>query len=385
MIKIFHCGDIHLDTPFAQAPAHIGAAKRAALREHFVYMMRTAKELGANVVLIPGDLFDGALVQDATLEMMSAALEDVGCPVFISPGNHDAYTVGGVWDKIRLPENVYVFKSEALTRVDISTLGISVFGYAFTSQAHASAPLDGLDPTALSDKNINLLCAHTDLYSPTSRYAPITERQLERSGFVYAALAHVHKEPQLMQLGGTTAAYSGFAMGRGFDECGAGGAWLVTVEAQDEQLAVATGKKYVTSAERVAISPAAFEIETVDITGAHNDAQACEIIYRQLSGKRYQEMTSLRIVLTGAVPMTYTPSEATVARLCDVTKSVQVCDMTVPELDTAVLSAELGIKGELYRVLVPMLEGDDPEQRRLAATALKYALCAMAGQDFLAE
>lgn len=379
MIKIFHCGDIHLDTPFSHALPHDGARKRIKLREKFLEMLSVAQKEGASLVLIPGDLFDGIGIQNATVDAVLSAFKDLECPVVISPGNHDAYTPDSVWARVKLPGNVHVFKDEELRRLDLDEIGVSVFGYAFTSQSHEASPLANLDRSMLSEKNINILCAHTDIYSASSKYAPITEKELESSGFAYAALAHVHNEPEIMHLGGTVAAYSGFAMGRGFDECGYGGAWLITVDTSPSD-----GNLRVTP-ERVCITDPAFEVETVDISGAKSDAEAAATVKSALSSREYGEGTSVRIVLTGEVPMTYTPSEVSLIRLCDVAQSVQVRDNTTLLLDGDALMSDPGIRGELYRTLLPQINDTDPEKRRLALTALKYALCAMTGQDITVD
>lgn len=379
MIKIFHCGDIHLDTPFSHALPGDGAKKRLRLREKFLGMLSLARAEKVSLVLIPGDLFDGVGVQNATVEAALAAFEELGCPVVICPGNHDPYTPDSIFASARLPGNVHVFREEALARLDLDAIGVSVFGYAFTSQSHESAPLAGFDRSMLSEKNINILCAHTDLYSASSKYAPITEKELEGSGFTYAALAHIHNEPEIMRFGSTVAAYSGFAMGRGFDECGYGGAWLITVDTSPSDGAL------VVTPERVCITDPAFEVETVDISGAKSDAEAAAIVKQALSSREYGEDTSVRILLTGEIPMTYTPSLTSLTRLCDVASSVEVRDKTAVELDTDTLAADPGIKGELYRTLLPQINDPDPEKKRLALTALKYALCAMTGQDITVE
>ena len=47
---------------------------------------------------------------------------------------------------------------------------------------------------------------------------------------------------------------------------------------------------------------------------------------------------------------------------------------------TAKFAADKGIRGEVYRTLLPKLESADPVQRDTAARALRYALSALAGE-----
>ena len=63
---------------------------------------------GCDLVLLSGDLFDGAYTPSG-YRAVYKALERMGVPVFISPGNHDYYGGSGPWDKEVWPDNVYIF------------------------------------------------------------------------------------------------------------------------------------------------------------------------------------------------------------------------------------------------------------------------------------
>ena len=45
------------------------------------------------------------------------------------------------------------------------------------------------------------------------------------------------------------------------------------------------------------------------------------------------------------------------------------------------LEQDSTLRGEIYRALLPKLKSDDPEERRVAAVALKVALLAVDGRD----
>ena len=60
---------------------------------------------------------------------------------------------------------------------------------------------------------------------------------------------------------------------------------------------------------------------------------------------------------------------------------LEVEDSTSPTWDADALLSDLGIRGELYRTLLPDLESADRKKRDEASLALRYALAALSGED----
>ena len=56
----------------------------------------------------------------------------VGCPVIVSPGNHDPYTHGSIWEKIKMPDNVKVFSSDVLQCFSFPELNTDVYAVSYT-------------------------------------------------------------------------------------------------------------------------------------------------------------------------------------------------------------------------------------------------------------
>lgn len=390
MIKIFHCGDIHLDAPFSGVSPTESNRRRVSLLDRFAEMMRFANDNRADLVLIAGDLFDSGYTQPSTVKAVSELLKDLRCPVVITPGNHDPYDKESVYKTAQFSENVHIFSSEELSRIDFDEIGASVCGYAFTSNSHPERPLKEQTSALLSSKNVNILCAHTDIYTQNSTYAPISDTELEDSGFLYAALGHIHKTPAVCKFGDCYAAYCGFAEGRGFDECGAGGAWLVNINNSYFPAKV--------DVERVCVSQSRYEVKTVDITGAESDSTAASMIDKALaddplipSGDTASESngqgneTVVRIILKGELPMIYSPLTGAIEKLLRSRCRVEITDRTLPIYDASYLEKDMTVKGEFYRMLLPMLSSGTAEEKQTAALALRYGLCAMSGQDIVIE
>ena len=69
-------------------------------------MMTYARTGDIDIVLVTGDLFESRYITRETAELVTGEFSRVGCPVIVSPGNHDPYTHGSIWEKIKMPDNV---------------------------------------------------------------------------------------------------------------------------------------------------------------------------------------------------------------------------------------------------------------------------------------
>ena len=219
MLKLLHCGDFHLDSPFSSLDVKRSEERRRGLCRVFARVMELASECECDAVLIAGDLFDCSYICPDTVAAMKDAFAGYGKPVIVAPGNHDPYTDGSIWASRRavFPENLHVFRSEELSSFDFPELALTVWGYAFTSDRLDRSPLSGAGSLSRPGRT-GVLCAHADIVSPLSKYAPVTPRELADSRLSYAALGHVHNPPEPAVYGATVAAYCGFPEGRGFDE-----------------------------------------------------------------------------------------------------------------------------------------------------------------------
>lgn len=375
MLKLLHCGDQHLDSPFAGLdPAH-AEARRRGLCETFLRTMRLAAERACDAVLISGDLLDRPRASAETFTAICSAISEFGRPVILSPGNHDPYIGGGTWcDRAEeLPKNLYVFSSDRLECFDLPDIGIAVYGYAFCGDRIEASPM--ADCGVLKrEGRVCVLCAHADIDQPRSKYAPISPREISESGLAFAALGHVHTPPPPRVMGETTVAYCGFPEGRGFDELGDGGVSIVTI-ADDGAVDI----------ERVAVSGHSYMRLPVDIDGAGDDDAVAQAVGKAVAAINDPRHRSLRVILTGETDVEYTPNTERIALLADAGElfSLEVRDESMPLAGGAELAADMTIRGELYRILLDKMQNGDAETRRTAADALRIGLRALDGRPFL--
>ena len=225
MIRFLHGADFHLDSAFGALPPGQAAARRRESRELALRLADYVKEHGIDLVLLAGDLFDSASPFRETGEQLAAALGQMRARVFISPGNHDWYGPGSPWETVDWPENVYVFKENRLTAVEVPERNLVIHGAAFSGPEQPESLLAGF--TAPADGKCHIGLLHGELDGAEARYGPIRREEAAASGLCYLALGHVHKRTAPLTLGRTVCAWPGCPEGRGFDELGEKGVLLL--------------------------------------------------------------------------------------------------------------------------------------------------------------
>lgn len=371
MLKILHSGDIHLDSPFARLDARKAEIRRGELRAAFSALFSYARTNKVDMILLSGDVFDRDFVTRETLSLMLREFRMTQCPIIIAPGNHDCAAPGSIWTKPIFPENVHIFRSPVVEKFSFDDLGVDVYGYAFVSPEMTECPLSGTH--ADNPEKINLLCAHGELGVPLSRYCPITRSALSEFGADYAALGHIHNASPAEQIGDTLAAYCGCPEGRAFDEPGIKGAVLCEIEKKDGRADV--------HLKRVRFSRRRYENETVDCTGAETLAEIEERIGTPVTVKGYGEDTLLRVVLRGSVsPALIVDVNALRDRFPQIF-FLEVRDETLPAINPRDFENDRTVRGEFFRTLAVRMESGTPEERKIAAMALRYGLSAIAGEN----
>ncbi|MBO5682998.1 MAG: DNA repair exonuclease [Clostridia bacterium] len=368
MIKIFHMGDVHLDSAFHRFPKEQRVKLRAHQRKLFLKMIDHVRQGGYDMLLISGDLFDGIDVSVECEECVISALSSLACPVVISPGNHDPFELISTYRKQKLSENVYVFSSYEPQVFDFPEIGVQVCGYAFLRSNELSYdPLEGFTPPEFD--GVRLLCAHGELGVSGSKFAPLYEAEIAAKGFKYAALGHVHT-PSVTEKDGAVIAYCGVSEGRGFDECGIGGALSVVID----------GDRVTT--ERVEFGEYEYKVVSFDVSGISDAAELLKTLAGLVDATEKKDTSALRIELSGEADISLEINcEDLAAALSDRIFYLEIKDKTYPKIDTSALSLDSTLRGEIYRVLGAALESESPEERKKAAEALRIALLAVEGRE----
>ena len=224
MMKLLHSADWHLDAPMVGKDEAQAVFLRAQLRKVPEKVAKLCKHENCSLLLLSGDLFDGEYTKESYRAVYDA-LKELDVPVFIAPGNHDFCRPGSPYLEEAWPENVHIFTGP-LESVVLENLNCRIWGAGFQSM-DCSGLLENFRAEGTEAYAIGLL--HGDPAQTRSPYNPVTAAQVRESGLDYLALGHIHKSGSF-RAGSTLCGWPGCPMGRGWDETGDKGVYLVALQ-----------------------------------------------------------------------------------------------------------------------------------------------------------
>lgn len=356
MVKILHAADFHLDSAFGALSEERARQRRQECRQLVGRLVDYANDHGADMMLLSGDLFDGARVYAQTTEELAAALGRFHGPVIIAPGNHDPYTHRSPYAKELWPENVHIFNRSTMETLEFPQYGCTVYGAAFTA-ADAAEP----EEFTAEREDIRLLVLHGEVGAAGSRYRSLTTAWLEKSGVDYAALGHVHEYRGVQYAGATAYAYPGCPEGRGFDELGEKGFLFGTVD------------KGRTDLQFIPFARRRYEVLPVDVT----DTDAAQAAVDALRGR---EEDVCRLILRGEVDET--PDTARLQELLSpLCWQLEVRDETRLRQDLWRGCGEDSLRGLFLANLREEYDRADPVGRAAIEQAVRFGLAAMENRE----
>ena len=359
MIKFLHTADLHLDAPFAALSPEQAAARRQEQRELLTELAEAANTHDCDLVLLAGDLFDSAGASDETLLALRRALASIRAPVFISPGNHDCLLPGSAYLTERWPENVHIFKTDAIEAVELPEKQLRVYGAGFTAR-HERPLLEGF--RAKADGWTNLMVLHGDVGSREGRYRPIAPEEIASTGLDYLALGHVHAPSAMNRAGSTVWAYPGCPQGRGFDETGDRGFLFGDVEPGRVDM------QFVPFARR------RYEILTVDVS----QGDALEAIRRRLPPDTSRDIYRIRLTGETAEPLTLPALEQA---LSGGFFQLELADDTRLRRDLWDRCGDDTLRGLFLRRLRQEYDAADPRRQKEIEQAVRFGLAAMDNKE----
>jgi DNA repair exonuclease SbcCD nuclease subunit len=374
MVKIIHCADIHLDSPFALDDPRYAELRRLELRSSFVSLVMHAKNIGARLFLISGDLFDDAYVSKDTANVILKEMSSYpDCYFFISPGEADPYSSRSPYKLMKWSDNVHIFKSGDLTKIELPELNVDVYGYAFTGEPFDANPFAQKKPQ--NSNRINILVGHGELLPDEAsaknrtEVCPITASDIRNSGFDYIALGHMHTGIGVQKVGETFFSYPGCLTGRGFHEPKPKGAMYGEIGKGKCDL---KGQRFSTKV---------YETIQVDISQFITENQIVEAI--RFASAEFQDDTALRVELTGVLRPEFTFNATELEQRFTNFYFIQIKNKTVPHIDVNTLKNDKSVRGIFYRRLEHKLNSKNEQERAEAQLALQYALNAFAGLNII--
>ncbi|MNZ61691.1 putative metallophosphoesterase YhaO [compost metagenome] len=234
--RFIHTADLHLDTPFV-GMSGINDRLRRHLQEStfaaFGDLVDLAISEKVDFIVISGDVYDASdssLRAQLRLKEAWDKLGVHGIPVYVIHGNHDPLSSSR--QRFVYPGHVTVFgpnveSAIAVRRKDGQPVAVvSGISYPTSSVTENTSLQFHRDPSS-SLYHIALLHANVDGQEGHDVYSPCTISDLQKSGYDYWALGHIHKRQILCEA--PWVVYPGNIQGRSMKEIGPKGCYLVDV------------------------------------------------------------------------------------------------------------------------------------------------------------
>lgn len=216
-MKFVHIADMHFDTSFSQMnDSNLGTLRRLDQRKIFRKIIDFIKENEIEYLFIAGDLYEHKFIRESTIEYINNLFKEINnTKIFITPGNHDPFLKNSFYSKYKWNNNVHIFGPNISV---VSDEYVNVYGYGFNDFYYTNPEIENFE---LNDKNkVNILITHGTLNGTNNterQYNAIQRSNLERIGFDYVALGHIHKTNYTKT---EHIIYPGSTMSIGFDEEG---------------------------------------------------------------------------------------------------------------------------------------------------------------------
>jgi exonuclease SbcD len=352
-MKLLHIADIHLDRVFRSAETrHDADRRRAELRDALRRALAVGREHGVEAVCIAGDTYEHDFVREDTVEFLRDLLASVRVPVLVSPGNHDPYMPGSVWQRTIWPDNVHIFTQDRIEPFALD-LEVTVWGAAFTAK-HCSTNAVA-DWRAPDDGGAHVLLIHGALtgeqWADDPGHRPLTRAQLLATGAKFVMLGHFHDGR-----GDEFLLYPGSLEPLGWGErFGTHGAAVIDVRGDGSA-----------SWELHEIARRRYAEETVDVSGATSSTQIENSISAAAAAFAG---SSLRVILQGEVEPTCEIEPRLLSERCGGgLAELVVIDGTRPAYDLEAIAREGSVRG---RFVARMLASDDPLANDAAIAGLR--------------
>lgn len=272
---------LHEDAPIEEI--------RGATRRATTALVQLALEEHIDFVVIAGDVFDGDWEDIGTglfFNREMSRLHEAGIQVYLIRGNHDAKSV--ITRTLAYPPNVHEFSTSKAQTFFHEDIEVALHGRGFPARQLNENIVPDYPSAEPGKFNIGLL--HTSLSGSVEHdtYAPCSMDELQRAGYDYWALGHIHQPAVLCEE--PWIVYSGNTQGRHIKETGERGCYLVTVAASGQS-----------SVEFRSLDSVRWYVLEIDITGVFSFAELLEKVDSAIE----QALTTtplavLRLVLAGS-------------------------------------------------------------------------------------
>lgn len=350
-MKFIHTADVHLGSQLnLKTTIEKINERRAEIRATFKNVVELAKSENATAIILSGDVFDGERALKKDKEFFYNVVKNNPTIDFLYlRGNHDILEgFEENYPNLKLFNDSWTYYEYG----DIVIAGIEI------SSVNANSFYQSLN---LSEGKTNIVMLHGQVADSMGN-GLINVVKLKDKNIDYLALGHVHsnKIGKIDERG--VYAYSGCPEGRGFDETGKKGVYLLNVEnSKVDSVFINTAKRDIS-------------FVSVDCTGLNG---VYEVYSRIKEIGKLSANNIYRIELYGEVDFDTEGIEDDLTKYLDSECYLtSIKDRTVRKIDIESLSGDLSLKGEFLRKVI---ESDisEEDKKRIISLGLK----ALSGRD----
>ena len=373
MFKILHFSDLHLDVSFAGIgfPSLVARKYRENLRDALIRILDLAQEKQVQAITIAGDLYENERFSQDTAEFLVHQFERVApIKIYISPGNHDPFVSDSLYQFLKWPRNITIFKTNDFTPIQLAK-NIRLWGMAHTSPSSRKNPLENFQ---VPENGHHILLFHgsdvSSVPSGKTAHAPFVLMDLAKTGADLALIGHYHNSKQ-KSLEGKTFYYPGSPVPLSFSEKDDHFVGLVTID--DDKIDV----------ESLSINKYKFLTEAIDVSGA---ASRDEIKIRLEDFAKTLEngSTFLKVNLVGELePQVDLDLDVLNERLNESCEFGVVIDKTQTGIDFLSLAEEKTVRGEFVRTLLERIKKSEENKKGKLHKALRFGILAFEGREII--
>ncbi|MBQ9490779.1 MAG: DNA repair exonuclease [Lachnospiraceae bacterium] len=374
-MKLIHTADLHLDSKLKR---HLDDRRAKERRDEllvtFQRMVEYAARNGVEVILIAGDLFDVSQISANARNTVYSSMKNYPeIQFFYLRGNHDADAfLQDVKERFgALPENLKLFSDTWTSYEQCGDDGVSVVITGAEMNAENKGKLTASLLLDHTKKNIVMLHGQEVETAGKMDAEVIPLREYKNKGIDYMALGHIHA-PKLEKLDARGVyAYAGCLEGRGFDECGPRGFYLLEVTEEGIQAS------FVPFAKRL------MHELTVDVSDALTSDDAVALTRKAAEQAQVSEKDMVKVILSGETSMDAQLDEGYIAKsLEEDFYFVKVVDKTVPKVDYDSFALDISLKGEYVRSIKAAVQAGELEPEQ-AADMIRLGIRLLAGEEKL--
>jgi len=349
-MKFVHIADIHFDSPFTflKTNGQLNDYRKKDHREAFKRVIEYIQKNRIPLLFISGDLYENEYITKSTIEFINNLFKTIPeTKIFISPGNHDPFIKKCYYSEFNWNNNVFIFNND---RNYYELEDIDIYGIGFTDFYSKKMDLEKIKIKNRNKKNI--LVIHADLNGSESQekqYNPLSQKELEKQGFDYIALGHIHKK----MIKGNIA-YPGSLISFGFDETGEHG---MIVGEINENIKL----------NFIKIDDTEFVEKEIEISDINSE----EDLVEKITNENYEENKFYKINLIGNTNIEINSEK--IIKLVNLKNILKIKNKLKPEYNLELISKENNLKGICIKEMLDMLE-QNKEKKEIIEKATEIIL-----------